>query len=64
MAGVLDGTGLVGGHMAGGGSQHALPALQHGGDDDGVGLGAAGDEEDVASGQAQAARIFSLALAQ
>ena len=30
--------------MAGGRGQHALPALQHGGNDDGVGLGAAGDE--------------------
>ena len=47
MAGVLDGTGFVGGHMAGGRGQHALPALQHGGNDDGVGLGAAGDEGHV-----------------
>ena len=44
VAGVLDGTGLVGGNMAGGCSQHALPALQHGRNDDGVGLGAAGDK--------------------
>ena len=47
VAGVLDGTGFVGGHMAGGRGQHALPALQHGGNDDGVGLGAAGDEGHV-----------------
>ena len=44
VAGVLDGTGLVPGHMAGGSSHHALPPLQHGRDDDGVALGAAGDE--------------------
>ena len=34
----------VGGNMAGGCGQHALPALQHGRNDDGVGLGAAGDK--------------------
>ena len=43
----LDGTGLMGGYMAGGGSQHALPAVEHGADDHGVGLSAAGDEEDI-----------------
>ena len=47
VAGVLDGTSFVCGHMAGGGGHHALPALQHGRNDDGVGLGAAGDEEHV-----------------
>ena len=44
VAGVLDGTGFVPGHMAGGSSHYALPPLQHGRDDDGVALGAAGDE--------------------
>ena len=33
--------------MAGGGGQHALPAVEHGADDHGVGLRAAGDEEDI-----------------
>ena len=47
VARVLDGAGLVGGHMAGGGGNDALPALQHGGNDDGVRLGAAGDEGHV-----------------
>ena len=44
MAGVLDGAGLVPGYMAGGSSHYALPPLQHGRNDDGVALGAAGDE--------------------
>ena len=44
VAGVLDGTGFMTGYMAGGSSHHALPPLQHGRDDDGVALGAAGDE--------------------
>ena len=44
VAGVLDGTGLVGGDVTGGGGHHALPALQHGCDDDGVGLSAAGEK--------------------
>ena len=43
----LDGTGLMGGYMAGGGSQYALPAVEHGADDHGVGLSAAGDEKDI-----------------
>ena len=47
VAGVLDGTGFVGGNVAGGGGQHALPALQHGRNDDGVGLRAAGNKGDV-----------------
>ena len=50
VAGELDGTRLMTGHMAGGGGDDALPAAEHGGDDDGVGLGAAGDEEDVCLG--------------
>ena len=44
VAGILDGTCLVPGHMTGGSSHYALPPLQHGRDDDGVALGAAGDE--------------------
>ena len=44
VTGVLDGTGFVPGHMAGGSSHYALPPLQHGRDDDGVALGTAGDE--------------------
>ena len=44
VAGVLDGTGFVPGHMAGGSSHYALPPLQHGRNDDGVALGTAGDE--------------------
>ena len=44
VAGVLDGTCLVPGYMTGGSSHYALPPLQHGRDDDGVALGAAGDE--------------------
>ena len=51
VAGELDGTRLMTGHMAGGGGDDALPAAEHGGDDDGVGLGAAGDEEDVCLGE-------------
>ena len=47
VAGILNGTGFVCSHMAGGSSHHALPALQHGRNDDGVGLGAAGDEGHV-----------------
>ena len=50
VAGELDGTRLMTGHMAGGGGDDALPAAERGGDDDGVGLGAAGDEEDVCLG--------------
>ena len=50
VAGELDGTRLMTGHMAGGGGDDALPAAERGGDDDGVGLGAAGDEEDVGLG--------------
>ena len=44
VAGVLDGTGLVPGHMAGGSGHHALPPLQHGRNDDGVALRTAGNE--------------------
>ena len=44
VAGVLDGTGFMTGYMAGGSSHYALPPLQHGCDDDGVALCAAGDE--------------------
>ena len=47
VAGILNGTGFVCSHMAGSSSHHALPALQHGRNDDGVGLGAAGDEGHV-----------------
>ena len=47
VAGILNGPGFVCGHMAGGSSHHALPALQNGRNDDGVGLGAAGDEGHV-----------------
>ena len=50
VAGELDGTGLMPGHMAGGGGEHALPAVEQGGNDDGVGLGAARDEGHICLG--------------
>ena len=47
VAGGLDGTGLVTVDVSADGAQHALPRTQHGGDDGGVGLGAAHQEVDV-----------------
>ena len=50
VARVLDGSGLMARHMAGGGGNHALPAVQQGSNDDGVGLGAARDKAHVCLG--------------
>ena len=50
VAGRFNGAGFVDVDVAGGGADHALVGGQHGADDHGVGLGAAGDEVDVRLG--------------
>ena len=50
MAGVFHGAGLVYGDVAGGGRHHALVVPEHRGDDGGIGLGAAGEEEYLGAG--------------
>lgn len=47
MAGVFDGSGFMDGDVAGLGCDDSLVVAEHGGDHGGVGLGAAGQQEDL-----------------
>ena len=52
VAGIFHCAGLVHGNVAGGGRHNALEIPEHGGYDGGIGLGAAGKEEDLGPGTA------------